>query len=127
MFKISLPKLVSLKFNLSNTHVTDTPLKVFAEEALKSMTKLESLQLWLSKSFVTDVAASKLFDSIQNLKILDLDLSLRHVTKKSIEPFIQNKVSKMTSLVKFQMITHRSISSELRLTIDKLEQTYNSA
>lgn len=127
LFQTKFPKLVSLKLNLYDRNVTDKALEIFAENALKSMTKLQSLYLWVSRSKITDIGASTLFNFIQDLKVLYLDLELKNVTKRSINGFIKNKVPKMASLTKFRMTTSDYIDTELRSTIDQLERTYNSA
>jgi hypothetical protein len=121
LFQTQFSKLISLDLNLNDTGISDDSIKRLS---LTQMTGLQSLNLCLSQSKLTDAGASKLFESFNGLKILYLDLQVKDVTDRSLQSFM-DKVSKMTSLTKLKIITGPRVSSELRTCIDNLEKRYD--
>lgn len=99
----SLTNLKGLHLNLMETHITDASLELFAQNNLPQMLRLESLELLLYKTDVSDQSITQLFTNVQTVHKFKLNVDSTNVTDKSIDLFINVAFPNMRTLKELQL------------------------
>jgi len=87
-----------LCLHLQKTKITDETIGAFAVKALPTMEALESLNLYLGETRLTDDGLIRLFQQMRDVRNLELGLVSTYVTDRCIEVFSKETIAKLTSL-----------------------------
>jgi len=97
---------------LGGTRITDQSIEVFARNTLNTMRNLQSLQLGLYNTEVSDQSISKLFIDMRHIKTFSLNLGNTKVTDNSLRAFAKYTAPSMTQLENFQLYLYNTQVSD---------------
>jgi len=96
MFKTE--NIKAFKIDLQSTKITDKSLVSFAQNLLPFMKTVESLELYLWGTEITDYGFSKLCMKMKTLKNIKLDLSNTNISDLSLQAFLRVTLPSATAL-----------------------------
>jgi len=118
-----LPSVKHFALGLGGTKITDKGLLAFVESTLRSIEKLDSFEMSLWKTSVTDESVTELFNSMPDTMSLRLSLTGTKITNRCISSFIENKVPKMKGLKIFEVtVTDTLITEEFKTKLDDIRK-----
>jgi len=94
----NMESIKSLILGLSGTNITNKGLEAFVEKSLPTLRFLETFELYLFNTAVTDESVTLLFSPMKSLRNYVLGLSDTDITDQSINTFAMKTLSSMKEL-----------------------------
>jgi len=126
---VNMESIQSLILGLSGTNITDKSIELFVERSLPTLKVLETLELYLFNTAVTDESVILLFSPMKTLKNYILGLSDTDITDQSLSTFALKTLPSMKQLETLELfladtgVTDQSLSKfSAQLTMASLKR-----
>ena len=119
----SVPSVRELIVDLNDTKITNKTLEVLGKDTLPRMEALESFELVLYDTGVTDEGVVQIFVPMESVKRYVLHLDSTEITDESLEAFAKNTLPKMKAMEEFEihLFDTRVTDAGVRLMLGGME------
>ena len=99
----AMPNVKNFRFGLAGTDVSDKAIEAFVEKTLITMEAIETMEISLEETKVTDQSIVNFFQHLKNLKKLFLHFNYTDLTDAVVEEFAKNTFRRLDSLKVLEM------------------------
>ena len=105
---VEMPQAKSFNLNFRGTKITDDGIKALAQRTLASVDNLQSFELYISETQVSDRGLLQIFDNMKHVKKLRLGLGSTKVGRKTLESLGRDGLLKMEALEDLKLFLYRN-------------------